>query len=962
MSSSLFIVIYKNQMSFISAITGKINGLNNFITEILECQSKEQEVARVKKELSKIRQSFGKSGLNGYSRKKYVAKLLYIYLLGYSFDFGFPQMVELVASSTFSEKQIGYITLGVYLNGNYDLVTMFIEHFRKEIRNSENEPGQCLAIAAAANIGGREIAEALSGPILQALINPKNSDFVKKTSCLALCRLYRETPSVITLDPSLVEGLNQLLLNVNYGVQLAAASLILVLLPRSQDKMGGILPTALMQLGKVFFDGTVPPDYLYGRNPTPWLILKYMRILQYKQKWDDAETDRITRILDNCLQKTDVSLAVKEVHSNLILLFEAINFIIARQFSAQLMQRSASILGGFLNAKLSNVRYLALETLTRLVQANQAIIPSLDQHRQTLYLALRDPDNSIRRRTLSLLFAVCTKESAEEIVHELLNYLRFADITMREPLCLKIAVMAEQFAEDPAWFVDVVLQLITMAGDECSDGVWHRVIQVVSNVQSLQRYATMTSFHSMCANKPHDRLVALTAQLVGEYIQIIDIRPEEVIQEFINKFKTASDNSRGIIISALAKIGAKYPPGRQSIIEFLQTLKTSTNLEIQQRSIEYEALLNAPQQVIQAVFKPIPPFEQKKSSLLRKVMLEQAEADGVVEEEEEEEQNDAEDASKFVTALPTRAAAPAEAPAAKPAPAPAPVDAADLLGLGSPSPAPAAAKTSSAPANDFFGAPAPAPQSAVADLLNASPIAAPTQPANNKEAIMKHFITNDSGLCYEDANICVNLSIQMNHPNAILSFNIQNKTSGILTNVGIHIPPVPYMGIQAKPGANQINRGEMTLFQFALRVKQCFVDPPTYTLKYSWNEQSHNEMLEVPINIFKFTAPFNMDYNNFFQRWGALSAPTQNASASFQAVGNPEQQMKQILTTVFKVPVLPLNVQGNVCGAGVINADSGVLGILCRFYLENNQVKVQIKGTSPQITAATQKILDLYLK
>ena len=124
---------------------------------------------------------------------------------------------------------------------------------------------------------------------------------------------------------------------MNYGVQLSAASLILILLQRYSDKMALVLPTALMQLGKIFFDGTISPDYLYGRNPAPWLILKYMRILQYKQNWDESETDRINRILDTCLQKTDVSLSAKEVHSNLILLFEAINFIIARQFSNQLM-------------------------------------------------------------------------------------------------------------------------------------------------------------------------------------------------------------------------------------------------------------------------------------------------------------------------------------------------------------------------------------------------------------------------------------------------------------------------------------------------------------------------------------------------------------------------------------------------------------------------------------------------
>ena len=155
----------------------------------------------------------------------------------------------------------------------------------------------------------------------------------------------------------------------------------------------------------------------------------------------------------------------------------------------------------------------------------------------------------------------------------------------------------------------------------------------------------------------------------------------------------------------------------------------------------------------------------------------------------------------------------------------------------------------------------------------------------------------------------------------------------------------------------------MTVYQFALRVRQPFIDPPSYTLKYTWNEQSHNEVLDLPFNIFKFTAPFNMDYNNFFARWGQLTSPAQQATTSFNPVGDPTNQMKQIMTSVLKVPVLPLQVPpGNVCGAGIINAEGGVLGILCRFFVENGKCNVQINGTSPQITAAVQKVLDLYFK
>ena len=37
---------------------------------------------------------------------------------------------------------------------------------------------------------------------------------------------------------------------------------------------------------------------------------------------------------------------------------------------------------------------------------------------------------------------------------------------------LKIAILAEKFASDLRWYVDVILQLISHAGDFVSDDIW----------------------------------------------------------------------------------------------------------------------------------------------------------------------------------------------------------------------------------------------------------------------------------------------------------------------------------------------------------------------------------------------------------------------------------------------------------------------------------------------------------
>jgi len=93
---------------------------------------------------------------------------------------------------------------------------------------------------------------------------------------------------------------------------------------------------------------------------------------------------------------------------------------------------------------------------------------------------------SVRQRAVDLLYAMCDRSNAEEIVQEMLNYLETADYSIREEMVLKVAILAEKYATDYSWYVDVILNLIRIAGDHVSEEVWYRVIQIVVNREDVQ--------------------------------------------------------------------------------------------------------------------------------------------------------------------------------------------------------------------------------------------------------------------------------------------------------------------------------------------------------------------------------------------------------------------------------------------------------------------------------------------
>ena len=86
-------------------------GLRKFIADIRKCQSKESETARVQKEMANIRSKFHGQAkdLDSYQMKKYVWKMIYMFMLGYEVDFGHAQMINLLSAPKFSEKQVRWI-------------------------------------------------------------------------------------------------------------------------------------------------------------------------------------------------------------------------------------------------------------------------------------------------------------------------------------------------------------------------------------------------------------------------------------------------------------------------------------------------------------------------------------------------------------------------------------------------------------------------------------------------------------------------------------------------------------------------------------------------------------------------------------------------------------------------------------------------------------------------------------
>lgn len=124
------------------------------------------------------------------------------------------------------------------------------------------------------------------------------------------------------------------------------------------------------------------------------------------------------------------------------IVFEAVALAIGLE-DADLLTAGAALLARFLAVREPNLRYLALESLARLAGV-PAVAETLARHARTVRDCLADPDVSIARRAMDLLFTMASPATAAGVVETLLAFLPTADYSLREELVLKTAVLAER--------------------------------------------------------------------------------------------------------------------------------------------------------------------------------------------------------------------------------------------------------------------------------------------------------------------------------------------------------------------------------------------------------------------------------------------------------------------------------------------------------------------------------------
>eukprot|EP00158_Paraphelidium_tribonemae_P007253 Partr_v1_DN28168_c0_g2_i2_m55082 putative Adaptor-related protein complex 2, alpha len=915
-----------------------MRGLSTFISDLRACRSREQEEKRINKELGNIRSKLKEGSLNSYQKKKYVCKLLYIYLLGNEIDFGHVEAVNLITANKYTEKQIGYLGVTLLISENDDLVRLVINSMRKDLEDRQ-EVFNCLALQAISNLGSREIAEVLTDDVFKLLVSTSSINFVKKKACLCLLRLYRKHPDTVPITDWATK-ICAIMDDYDVGVNMCLASLIIGLAGQHHEILTSVIPLAINKLHSIVIDKMFTPDNVYYHVPAPWLQVKLCRLLQsFPPIGPGAMRDKLNVVI-RAIFATANEIPKNAQHNNAInaVVVEAINLALHIDPDSDLVPVATNLSARYVVSKEINMKYLGLEIMTKLATFPQCL-ETIKKHREGVFIALADKDISVRRNALDLLYTMCDTDIAKQVVEELLSNLAIADYMMKEDMVLKIAILTERFAEESTWYVDVTLKMIDVAGEHVSNEVWHRVVQIITNNATLHAYSAKQVMAMLQNPVCNEFIVKVSAYILGEYGDLIaNDTGSNPLQQFTalnSKFGLVSPATRRMLLNTYVKFVNIFPEIKGQCMRVFQQHVHSLDAEIQQRACEYMALASLPSDdLLQTLFEQMPPFPARESALIQRLKLKEVAGDDGELSTGRERRGVAPTAAgaEMANAMKTvNAAAPKSNPSA------------DLLGL------------------DDLSTPTPSNSGG----FGMSAALTAHQPASNDQIAnwFFAFIQKPGGIFYEDSALQIGIKTEYSAATGRLTLFIGNKGQTPINGLSIDIGTVEGLACKLIDPVQQLAPMAQLQQVIAVQCSGAFSLPPEVQIKFHAGTNIQLPKLLLPVFVSKFTDPVAMAGTDYLNRWKMLGT-TKEIQAVVKAGTAPIQiaNVKSLLESL-NMGILggvDPNPNNFVCASVVQTASSGKIGCLLR--VETNVEQAMFRVTLRATSEAVLKPVSEFIK
>lgn len=628
--------------------------LRDLIRKVRACKTAAEERAVIAKESAMIRTAIREE--QEHYRHRNVAKLLFMHMLGYPTHFGQLECLKLIASPHFPEKRIGYLGMMLLLSEEADVLMLSTNSLKNDM-NSKNKFIAGLSLCTIGNLATADMSRDLAPEVDKHLKG--GTPYLRKKANLAMARCLTKCPDMVE---DFVDRVVTLLKDKNHGVLITVVQLmtqVLMIDFKNAEEEGEepfdtdcrkaflrLVPMLVKMLRNLLSSG-YSPEYDVGGISDPFLQVQLLTLLRLLGTKNENASEEMNDVLAQVATNTESSK-----NAGNAILYECVQTIMGIESEDGLRVLAVNILGRFLLNRDNNIRYVALNTLSRCVveqqQTDDGSAPTdsansasaaLQKHRTTVVDCLKDPDISIRQRALELIYYMVNQDNVESLAAELLNYLVICPREHRRDICTRIFRVVEKYSPDDRWRVDTLITMLTIAGREASRDVQSATVIYISRSPSdIHAYATHKLLKAIRDDDGSRRgLLVVGIWCIGEYGDLLlspysytpTARPNdgtsstpvsitfmaldavsvvEAINTVIHRH-SCPGYVKERALTSFAKLSDRFADkGDTAALEMIQKLikkhEGSHSLELQLRSCEYDALINASKGIKTLVTKP----------------------------------------------------------------------------------------------------------------------------------------------------------------------------------------------------------------------------------------------------------------------------------------------------------------------------------------------------------------------
>lgn len=510
------------------------------------------------------------------------------------------------------------------LSPDHDFRFMLVSQMQRDL-GSTNLLDKTSALVALCKLVTTEMIPALL-PRVEELLS-HDQTLIRKKCVMALHRFHQLDPSCIA---HLTERIKGTLRDPDPSVM--SASLCLLHELARLDPVAHVdLVDHYVSILKQIIEHRLPRDFDYHRMPAPWIQIKLLQLMATLGANNKAASEGMYEVLSECMKRADTGTNV-----GFAIVYEAVRTVTTIWPESTLLDTAANAISRFITSDAYNLKYLGVTGLAAIVRDHPKYAV---QHQMAVIDCLEDPDETLKRKTLELLFRMTNPQNAEAVVDKLLHFLNQAlDPFLRADLVSRIVQLADRYAPSNLWFVDTMIQVLSIGGDlvnmeavqnlfrlfaEGADQDDEDLIEM-ENAQ-LRRRGCWLLLESLRKPNVSENLVKCAFWTLGEYAYLLTTKldkenqqPEgeddevrvdeeddedpaeteiipleevlEVICESIDRTDLVNPVTKGYGITALCKITAQLGVVVPQVQEVINKYASSKYTELQQRCREFDIL------------------------------------------------------------------------------------------------------------------------------------------------------------------------------------------------------------------------------------------------------------------------------------------------------------------------------------------------------------------------------------